>query len=79
VEDLHQDTMGPARLFDIDSLIVVVNYGHLCCLHGSCVSCCHVISLARCILIRIFVTSLDMGEACSLCSNVVNGTSLLLI
>jgi hypothetical protein len=34
------------------------------------VSCYHVISLARCILIRISLTPLDMGEACSLCPNV---------
>jgi hypothetical protein len=37
------------------------------CLHDSCVLCCHVISLARCILIRISMTPSNMGEACSLC------------
>jgi hypothetical protein len=34
------------------------------------VSCCQVISLARCILIQISATPSDMGEACSLCPNV---------
>jgi hypothetical protein len=53
-----------------DSLIVIVKGGHSCCLHGSCVSCCQIISLARCILIRISVTPSEMGEACSLCPNV---------
>jgi hypothetical protein len=54
-----------------DSLIVIVKSGLSWRLHGSRVSCCQVISLTRCILIRISTTPLDMGEACSLCSNVV--------
>jgi hypothetical protein len=35
----------------LDPLIVIAKGGHLCCLHGSRVSCCQVISLARCVLI----------------------------
>jgi hypothetical protein len=54
-----------------DSLIVIAKGGHSWCLRGSRVSCCQVISLVRCILIWIFVTPSDMGEACSPCSNVV--------
>jgi hypothetical protein len=34
------------------------------------VLCCLVISLARCIFIRISMAPSDMGEACSLCANV---------
>jgi hypothetical protein len=30
-----------------DSLIVITKGGHSWCLHGSCVSCCQVVSLAR--------------------------------
>jgi hypothetical protein len=55
----------------LDSLIVVMNCGHSWCLRGSCVSCCQVISLARCILILISMTPSDMGQAYSLCSNIV--------
>jgi hypothetical protein len=51
-----------------DSLIVIVKGGHSWCLCGSRVSCCHVISLARRLLIRISVTPSDMGEAYSLLS-----------
>jgi hypothetical protein len=54
----------------LDSLIVVVKRGRLCCLHGSRVSCCQVISLARWLLIQISIKPSDMGEACSLCPNV---------
>jgi hypothetical protein len=45
--------------------------GHSCCIRDSRVSCWQVISLARCILIQISGIPTDMGEACSLCSNVV--------
>jgi hypothetical protein len=84
--DVHCDSVGPptdahqgitrkicTRVWwaQLDSLIVIVNCGHSWFLHGSCVSCCQVISLVRSILIRISVTISDMGEACSLCSNVV--------
>jgi hypothetical protein len=45
--------------------------GHSCCLRGSRVSCCQVDTLqGYIILIRISATPSDMGEACSLCSNV---------
>jgi hypothetical protein len=54
-----------------DSLIVIVEGGHSWCPRGSRVSCCQVIFLARCILIQISMTPSYMGEACSLCSNVV--------
>jgi hypothetical protein len=54
----------------LDSLIVNAKGGHSWCLCGSRVSCCQVISLARWLLIRITVTPSDMGEACSLCTNV---------
>jgi hypothetical protein len=40
-------------------------------MRDSRVSCCHVISHAMCILIQISATPSDMGETCSLCSNVV--------
>jgi hypothetical protein len=54
-----------------DSLIVIVKGGHSWCLRGLSVLYCQVISLARCILIWISLTPLAMGEACSLCSNVI--------
>jgi hypothetical protein len=55
----------------LNSLIVIVKGGHLCCLRGSRVSCCQVDTLqGYIILIRISVTASDMGEACSLCLNV---------
>jgi hypothetical protein len=53
-----------------DSLIVIMKGGHLCCLHGSRVSCCQVNSAARCIFIRISRTPSDMDGACSWYSNV---------
>jgi hypothetical protein len=52
----------------LDSLIVIVNCGHSYCLHGSCVSCCQVISLAWWLLIRISTIPSDMSDACSLLS-----------
>jgi hypothetical protein len=55
----------------LDSLIVIVNYSHSWCLCDSHVSCRKVILLARCILIQNSATPSDMGEACSLCSNIV--------
>jgi hypothetical protein len=73
--DAHQGIMWKtstrvwwARL---DSLIVIVNYGHSWYMCEQHMSCCQVLSLARYILIRIFMTPSDMGDACSLCSNVV--------
>jgi hypothetical protein len=54
-----------------DSLIVIAKGAHSWCLRGSRVSCCQVISLARCILVRISMTPSDMGEACSLCPKIV--------
>jgi hypothetical protein len=54
-----------------DSLIVIVKGGHSRCLCDSHVSCCQVIFLAMCILIRISEAPSDMGEACSQCLNVV--------
>jgi hypothetical protein len=71
-------TCTRVRWIRLDSLIVVVNCGHSWCLCGSRVSWCQVISLARCILIRISVTPSDMGEALSLCSNVEIQTPLYL-
>jgi hypothetical protein len=54
----------------LNSLIVIVKGGHSCCLRGSCVSCCHYDTLqGYIILIQISATPLDMGEACSQCSN----------
>jgi hypothetical protein len=85
--DVHWDSVwathgGPTRLYherhaigwgrtQPDSLIVNAKGGHSWCLHGLRVSCCQVISLARCIFIQISTTPSDMGEACSLCSNTV--------
>jgi hypothetical protein len=59
------------RWAQLNFLIVITKGGHSCCLHGSRVSCCQVDTL-QCyiILIRISTTPSDMGEACSLCSNV---------
>jgi hypothetical protein len=55
----------------LNSLIVIAKGGHSCCLRGSRVSCCQVNTLqGYIILIRITVIPSDMGEACSLCSNV---------
>jgi hypothetical protein len=65
------NTCTRVRWARVDSLIVIVNCGHLWSLCDSRVSCCQVISLARCVLIQISTTPSDMGEACSLCSNVV--------
>jgi hypothetical protein len=53
----------------LNSLIVIVKGGHLCCLHGSRVSCYQVDTLqGYFILIRISATPSDMGEAYSLLS-----------
>jgi hypothetical protein len=55
----------------LNSLIVIVKGGHSCCLRGSRVSCCQVATLqGYIILIQIFVTLSDMGDAYSLCSNI---------
>jgi hypothetical protein len=55
-------TLGRGRIWP-NSLIVIAKGGHSCCLCGSRVSCYQVISLTRCILIRISVTPSDMGDA----------------
>jgi hypothetical protein len=55
----------------LNSLIVIVKGGRSCCLRGSRVSCCQVDTLqGYIILIRISTTPSNMGEACSLCSNI---------
>jgi hypothetical protein len=55
----------------LNSLIVITKGGHSCSLGGSHVSYCQVGTLqGYIILIRISATPSDMGEACSLCSNV---------
>jgi hypothetical protein len=74
--------LGQGRTW-ADSLIVIVKGDHSCCLHDSRVSSCLVISLARCILIRISATPSNMGDAysllsfrrsaISLCSHEING------
>jgi hypothetical protein len=51
-----------------DSLTVIAKGGHSCCLCGSRVLCCQVISVARWLLIRISATPSNMGEVCSLLS-----------
>jgi hypothetical protein len=56
VEDVHYGEVGPDCLLDD-----VVNCGHSWGLHGSRVSCCLVLSLVRCILIRISVITLKYG------------------
>jgi hypothetical protein len=54
----------------LDSLIVIMNCGLSWCLHGSRVSCYQVIFHVKGILILISMTPSDMGESCSLCSNI---------
>jgi hypothetical protein len=56
------------RWVRLDSLIVITKGGHSCCLCGSRVSCCQVVTLQGFILIQIFATPSDMGDACSLLS-----------
>jgi hypothetical protein len=63
-------TCTRVRWARLDSLIVIVKGGQSCCLRGSHVSCCQVISLARWLLIQISVIPSDIGETCSLCPNV---------
>jgi hypothetical protein len=59
------------RWVRLNSLIAIMKGAHSCCLRGSHMSCCQVDTLqGYIILIRISVTPSDMGEACSLCSNV---------
>jgi hypothetical protein len=59
------------RWAQLKSLIVIAKGGHSYYLRGSCVSCCQVDTLqGYIILIRISTTQSDMGDACSLCSNV---------
>jgi hypothetical protein len=70
-QDITWKTSTRVRWAHLNSLIAAVNYGHSWDLHEPRVSCCQIYSLARCILIRISMTPLDMGEACSLFSNVV--------
>jgi hypothetical protein len=54
----------------LDYLIVNANGGHSWYLCGSPMSCCQVIFLASWLLIQISATPSDMGDACSLCTNV---------
>jgi hydroxymethylpyrimidine/phosphomethylpyrimidine kinase len=65
--DVHWDTVWKT----CTRVIVIVKGGHSRCLHGSRVLSCQVISLIRCILIRISTTPSHMGEACLLSSNIV--------
>jgi hypothetical protein len=59
------------RWIRLNSLIVIVKSGIWCCLRVSRVSCCQVDTLQGYILlIQISATPMDIGEACSLCSNV---------
>jgi hypothetical protein len=59
------------RWVQLNSLIVIMKCGHSCCLRGSRVSCCQVDTLqGYVILIQISATPSDIGETCSLCSNV---------
>jgi hypothetical protein len=59
------------RWVQLNSLIVIMKCDHSCCLRGSRVSCCQVDTLqGYVILIQISATPSDMGETCSLCSNV---------
>jgi hypothetical protein len=68
LQDVHGIVCGPptdarrgirwktctgVRWTRLDSLIVIVNYCHTWCLRDSRVSCCQVVSLATCKLIRI--------------------------
>jgi hypothetical protein len=71
-------TLGRGRTW-LNSLMVIVKGGHSCCLCGPRVSCWQVISLARWLLIRISMTPSDMGEACSLHSNIEVGMTLWLL
>jgi hypothetical protein len=59
------------RWAQLNSFIVITKGGHSCCLRRSRVSCFQVDTL-QCyiILIQISVTPSDMGESCSLCTNI---------
>jgi hypothetical protein len=59
--------LGRGRTW-LDFSIVIVKGGHSWCLCGSRVSCCQVIFLGRCILIRVSVKPSVMGAACLLLS-----------
>jgi hypothetical protein len=55
----------------LNSLIVIMKGGHSCCLCGLRVSSCQVDTLQGYIIfIRISATPSNMGEACSLSSNI---------
>jgi hypothetical protein len=56
------------RWAQLDFLIVIVKDGHSCCICGSRVSWCQVVTLQGFILIRISATPSDLGDACSLLS-----------
>jgi hypothetical protein len=68
--DFHVEDGTRVRWTCLESLIVGANGGHSWYLCVSCVSCCQVISLIRWLLIQIFMMPSDMGEACSLCTNI---------
>jgi hypothetical protein len=69
-------TLGWGRTWP-KSLIVIMKGGHSCCLHGSHVSCCQVISLARWLLIQISMTPSYMCEACSLHPNIEDKNNVI--
>jgi hypothetical protein len=71
LEDLNYGTVGLARLFNSHQELcpLVVPVWPTCVMLWGCY-------LVRCILIRISMTPYDMGEACSLCSNVEVQTPL---
>jgi hypothetical protein len=59
------------RWVRLNSLIIIAKGDHSYCLRGSRVSYCQVDTLqGYIILIRISATPSNIGEACSLCSNI---------
>jgi hypothetical protein len=62
----------------LNSLIVIVNCGRLWCLREPRMSCCQVLSLARCILIQISVTASNMGDGLIAVSKCSNSTFIML-
>jgi hypothetical protein len=71
-------TCTRVRWAQLDSLIVVVNYGHSWCLHDSRVSCCQVVILVRFKLSRVSVALSDMSDSCLLQSFCSNSTFIML-
>jgi hypothetical protein len=56
----------------------IMNCGHSRCLRDSRVSCCQVLSLARCTLIQIFATPSKMGDVLLTASKRSNSTFVML-